>query len=109
MDHVCDFTSKMIQEIDDVVADPSELECDEYWGDAMPCHVEMLLSLHRDAGGLLPDTAKAKTWRDTYLNVWDGYIDQLEPGADYKTNRRSVLTDLFDRLIDTTSDSKDGG
>ena len=99
LDHVCEFTRKMIEEIDDAVADPSELECDEYWGDAMPCHVEMLLSLHRDAHGLLPDKAKAEFWRDTYLRVWDGYIDNLDPKPDYKIKRREVLVGLFDRLI----------
>lgn len=43
MDHVGKFTGKMIQEIDEAVADPSELECDQYWSDAMPAHIEMLL------------------------------------------------------------------
>ncbi len=109
LDHVCEFTGKMIQDIDEAVADPSELECDEYWGDAMPAHVEMLLLLHRDAHGLLPPQEKAEHWRDTYMNVWDSYIDELDPDPDYKIKRRQVLTSLFDRLISATTDLDGGG
>ncbi|OYP37138.1 DUF4259 domain-containing protein [Rhodopirellula sp. MGV] len=109
LDHVCEFTSKMIQEIDDAVSDPSELECDEYWGDAMPAHIEMLLCLHRDTHGLLPKPDKAVHWRDTYLRVWDGYIDNLDPKPEYKTKRREVLVSLFDRLNAAANAAHNGG
>lgn len=102
MDHVCAFTGKMIEEIDEAVANPSELECDEYWGDAMRAHIEMLLLLQRDAHGLLPEPEKAILWRDTYMNIWDGYIDKLQPKPDYKIKRRAILVSLFDRLISAT-------
>ena len=109
MDHVCEFTGKMIQEIDEAVADPSELECDEHWGHVMPAHIEMLLSLHRDAHGLLPDPDKAVVWRDTYMSVWDEYIDKLKPKPDYKIKRRAVLVSLFERLLAASTSPTDGG
>ncbi|WP_430332977.1 hypothetical protein [Rhodococcus sp. ACT016] len=38
-------------------------------------------------------------WRDRYLRVWDGYIDELEPNDDYKIDRRAVLVGTFERAI----------
>lgn len=49
---------------------------------------------------VLPTAEKVVEWKQTYLDGWDGYIDDLDPDPDpdYKTTRQQVLVDTFDRV-----------
>lgn len=98
-DHIYTFTNKMIETIEEVVASPITLEADEYWGNAMPGHVEMLLSLHRDFYGQLPTLTQAQHWFDTLMSSWEASIDGLGPSDSFKDARRAALAELFGRLI----------
>jgi len=46
-----------------------------------------------------PSTQVLIDWRDRYLHVWDGYIDELEPDDDHKVARRAVLVHTFERAV----------
>lgn len=99
LDHIAEFTAGMMKELEAAIQNPAELEPDQYWGVAVPCHIEILLLLARRFGGSLPDPDTANRWRDVYMEVWETHIDNLSPRADYKTNRRKVLKRTFSRLV----------
>jgi hypothetical protein len=80
--------------------DPVELEPDEYWGNAVPCNVEILalFAEQRWVGNVLPDSRTVAAWKKKYLAVWDKTIDTLGPDASWKKKRRAIIVKTFDRL-----------
>ena len=101
-DHLSIVTGRLRKEIREAMADPRQLEPDEYGGVAVPCNLELLwlIGSQHYVGCMLPSSEQLEAWKSTYLQVWDGYIDQLEPGPEYKAERRRVLCETFDRLLE---------
>jgi len=101
-DHLSILTSQLVKEVEDAMADPADLEPDEYWGCAVPCNLELLTLIARQGwvGVAFPAADIAKAWKQTYLRVWDDNIDGLEPKPEYKRLRREVLVKTFDNLIE---------
>ncbi|MEV6522178.1 DUF4259 domain-containing protein [Longispora sp. NPDC051575] len=100
-DHLSELAGRLLDEVEAAMAgDPVGLEPDEYWGVAVPCNLELLRVLAEQGyvGVTLPEPEKITGWRDTFVAVWDATIDGLEPKPDYRTERRRVLVDTFDRL-----------
>lgn len=90
--------------VDDITAefeDDSSLEPDEWGGEMVPAWLEILTEIAetRRVGVTFPSTTVLADWRDRYLCVWDGYIDELEPDDDYKAGRRAVLVRTFERAV----------
>lgn len=100
-DHLSSLTARLREEIAKAMAgDPVELEPDEYWGNAVPCNVEILAMLaeQRWVGVVVPDLATVIAWKAKFLGVWEASIDSLEPSPAWKKQRRAVLVATFDRL-----------
>jgi hypothetical protein len=99
-DHLSILTARLLDEIKQAMADPEELEPDEYWGVAVPCNIELLCVLAEQdwVGVALPSSDEVDTWRTTYIEVWEGYIDELEPTPEARAKRRAILDATFDRL-----------
>lgn len=108
-DHLGIVTARLVDEITRAMADPSELEPDEYWGVAVPCNVELLCVIAEQSwtGVTLPSPETVETWRTTYLDVWESTIDDLEPAPDDRAQRRAVLDATFDRLAEVTERDED--
>lgn len=111
-EHVQELCSGLIAQIEKAVADPELLEPGEYHSQVMMANIEILACLSEGLGrfeyGSIPDmlypvfippSNTVEQWKTVYLNVWDNFIDRLEPKADYRKQRRDVLVDSFDRLI----------
>ncbi|WP_345630875.1 DUF4259 domain-containing protein [Rugosimonospora acidiphila] len=107
-DHVSGIVARLVGEVERAMAgDPEELEPDEYWGVAVPCDLELLclLAEQRIVGVQLPAADTVRSWKRAYLAVWDGSIDELDPGPEFEAGRqfeagrRAVLVATFDRLI----------
>ncbi|WP_285102688.1 DUF4259 domain-containing protein [Promicromonospora sp. MEB111] len=102
-DHLSRLTDQLATEVAEAMAgDPVGLEPDEYWGVAVPANLELLAVLARTnyVGVLLPEVATLETWKSTFLEIWDGSIDGLEPSEAFKEARRSVLVRTFDDLVE---------
>ncbi|MFF2330755.1 MULTISPECIES: DUF4259 domain-containing protein [unclassified Streptomyces] len=100
-DHLADITGRLVSEIEEAMAgDPVGLEPDDYWGVTVPCTIELLCLIAEQGyvGATVPDTAVVERWKKTFMDVWEGSIDGLEPAPGYKEERRAVLTGTFDRL-----------
>jgi hypothetical protein len=100
-DHLSILTARLIEEIDNAVSNPDEIEPDEYWGVAVPCNIELLCVFQERGyvGCVLPKSETIQQWKATYMSVWDAKIDGFNPEPDYKKKRRDILCDTFDRLI----------
>ncbi|MFI1439241.1 DUF4259 domain-containing protein [Streptomyces fructofermentans] len=101
-DHLAELVDRLVTEVEKAVSgDPVRLEPDEYWGVAVPCNLELLLTLDAQGwvGVTLPPPDAVRRWRTTYLAAWERGIDALEPTPEYRKERRAVLDDTFERLI----------
>ncbi|MFJ8043384.1 DUF4259 domain-containing protein [Kitasatospora sp. NPDC096147] len=101
LDHLSIVIDRLVGEVAEAMAgDPVELEPDEYWGVAVPCHLELLHALAEGgyAGGSLPEAEVVEGWKRTFMAVWEQSIDGLEPSPAFKEERRAVLHRTFDRL-----------
>jgi hypothetical protein len=104
-DHLEILTSRLIAEVAEAMSgDLVEIEPDEYWGVAVPCNLELLhlIAKQNYVGAGLPDPDTLAGWKATFLAVWDETIDELEPEAGYKKERRAVLVRTFDQLAELT-------
>ncbi|MGK5671818.1 DUF4259 domain-containing protein [Micromonospora sp. URMC 106] len=102
-DHLSGLTDRLIAEVAEAISgDPVGIEPDEYWGVAVPCNLELLHLIARQnyVGVSLPDQATIAGWKSRYLAVWDQTIDGLEPGPEYKQQRRATLVRTFDQLAE---------
>ena len=105
-DFLSELTDEWIEAINEAMGSPEGLEPDEYTGVTVPCLVEILVTIAQKGftGSQLPEPEVAQEWKKTYLEVWDGYIDELEPEEDYKIKRRECLSETFDSLIRLAKD-----
>lgn len=66
------------------------------------CDIDLLALIceHRSiAIPYLPELKDIERWKRVYMDIWDSTVDEIEPTPDYKTGRRKVLVQTFDRLI----------
>jgi hypothetical protein len=95
--------AELLRAVRDAMANTASLEPDEYEGVIVPCNLKIIAQMMDTFG---PDVCKLPKpnvlgkWKTTYLNVWDGYIDELEPDPDWKQSRREVLGQTFDRVLE---------
>ncbi|MFH8469077.1 DUF4259 domain-containing protein [Streptomyces sp. NPDC017991] len=110
-DHLSHLTDRLVTEVAEAMAgDPVGIEPDEYWGVAVPADLELLSLLARQGyvGASLPEADVVEGWKRTYMEVWEGSIDGLEPSSGYKDARRAVLIRTFDELAELRR-TKDAG
>ena len=67
-------------------------------GELMPS-VSIIGFLSEHCGAAPPKPEVVESWRDRYLTIYDEQIDGLDPNADYKVDRRKVITDTFSNLL----------
>jgi hypothetical protein len=65
---------------------------------------EILTSLGSVIGGavhngIAPNKSTVQNWKDKYLAIWDAEIDSLSPMPGFKEQRRKVIIETFDRLL----------
>ncbi len=98
-----DFINKQVDHyvglIEAIFGDTERFRLDE---DAesmlMPC-IELLLLVCTHCHGVLPKALSVSTWKVRYLAMYDKQIDRLEPRSDFKRQRRSIINDTFDKLL----------
>lgn len=100
-EQMTEVTRRLLDEVRRYMREPKLLEPDEPEAEIVPCNLQILglLASQGWAGAMLPKAVELKAWKKTYLDVWDGYIDRLNPKLDYRIERRAVLTSTFDNVI----------
>jgi hypothetical protein len=93
-----DVQRPLLAKIAHVMANPSLAEADERSSFEMMAAVEVLNLLYEHVGGTPPQPQEVALWKEQYLRIWDGYIDQLSTDKDYKWRRRAVILASFERM-----------
>ena len=57
-----------------------------------------------DVGPDSLESKEIKEWKKVYLEIYDGVIDQYTSKVEYKVERRRVIKDTFDKLIELVDD-----
>jgi Domain of unknown function (DUF4259) len=110
-DHLMDLCRPLLGEIEEAMEEPVSLQPDQDDADIVMANLEVIACLSEHLGRyehsklgkilypcVLPFPEKVAKWKQGYLALWDGYIDELEPAPDYKKKRREVIVETFDRL-----------
>lgn len=98
LDYVVELAQQVMEKIDycfqGTRANPDEL------GESllMPS-VDILRLLCEQCNAPRPQRSTVQAWKDTYLDNWDGQIDQTHPAPGYKEQRRAVIVQTFDKLL----------
>jgi hypothetical protein len=99
LDFINEEMDRHVRAIEAIMADPVRLRLDEdAEGELMP-RVVLLTLLCEQCHGILAEGTDVASWKARYLAMYDDTIDALEPDEAYKTQRRAVIAETFDRLI----------
>ncbi|MFK4762200.1 DUF4259 domain-containing protein [Microbacterium sp. ZW T5_45] len=102
-DGLSEITDELIAKIAEPFADDddTELQPDEWAGSMVPAWLEILTDIAAAGrvGATFPDSGTISAWGERFLQVWDEYIDELDPDPEYRVERRSVLVSTFDRAL----------
>jgi hypothetical protein len=98
LDNFHDLVSPLVEQLAEVVANPTLAEADEL-SDWYMATVEVLSVLSQHF--TIPDlTAQlVVSCRDTMLAQWESTIDELDPKPDYKAGRLVVMQQTFEKLL----------
>jgi hypothetical protein len=101
LDFLGEEIDRHITAIEAIFADSDRFRLDEdAEGELLP-RVAILMLLSAQCGGVfgLNNEPDVSAWKTRYLEMYDDQIDGMEPGGDYKQQRRAVIADTFDTLI----------
>lgn len=95
--------ARHVAAIEAIFADSQRFQLDntgDAEGELMP-RVAILALLLEHCGGVLHPAHESDigAWKAWYLEMYDDQIDGLDPDGDYKSQRRAVIADTFDRII----------
>ena len=110
-DHLIDLCRPLLTEIEGAMKDPSSLVPDGDDAVIVIANLEIIACLSEHLGRynhsklgkilypcVLPSPDVVGNWKQAYLALWDGHIDELEPKPEYKKQRREVIAETFDRV-----------
>jgi hypothetical protein len=100
LDFIDEEIDRHVREIEAIFADEQRFLLDEDAEGGLIPRVVLLTLLCQQCGGVLEDATDVAVWKERYLAMYDEQIDGLEPDEAYKTQRRAVIADTFDRLIE---------
>jgi hypothetical protein len=103
-DHAADYFAGDIlaplkKKLQLVIDHPRAAEPDNRESAQIMVAVEVLAVLCEQMTGTPPKAELVARCRDTFLRVWDEYIDKLQPSPEFKAERRGVIVATFDRLL----------
>jgi hypothetical protein len=99
MDFVARLVDQLVEQVQNGVAKPSNMEPDEYYGEVVPCIVDILAALHELTGtAAIPRPEVVAEWKKKYMEVWEATIDALGGSEKHKRARRAALRMSFDKL-----------
>ncbi|MDR1075587.1 MAG: DUF4259 domain-containing protein [Xanthomonadaceae bacterium] len=101
-DHLIGICMPLLEQIEEAMANRSQLEPDEPEADIVTANIEIICCLAEYFGyfpGMLPAEDTIEEWAREYLQIWDDNIDSLDPDPDYRIGRREVIAGTFDKLL----------
>jgi|SRR6185369_10317077 len=97
LDYLGDHIDSLVEKINECFEAGAGLD-EEGESELMPT-VELLVILAEQCPAAPPKPEEVKTWKKRYLKTYDSEIDDLDPQEGFKEERRAVIEQTFDRLI----------
>jgi hypothetical protein len=95
-DYVGDLVQRLVKEVEQALARPTSTEPDEYYGNVLPCIVEIIAALHQLSGtAALPPPEVIADWRSKFLAVRNRALGGASAAID---PRRRAIRGAFDKL-----------
>lgn len=98
MDYLSETMESFIERVEKCFSQADCMALDEDGESIIMPTAELMAILAEQCGAAPPQPAVVNTWREKYLQVFDQQIDELEPLAEFKAERRRVIEQTFDRL-----------
>jgi hypothetical protein len=92
------IVAPLIRKLEAIVENPSLAEPDERTSSEAMVAVDVISTLCERFGAIPPEPELVEACGSTYLRVWEGYIDRLDPKPDYKQARRAAIEASFGEL-----------
>jgi hypothetical protein len=95
-DYVGDLVEHLVKEVEQALARPHSIEPDEYYGNVLPCIVEIIAALHQLSGvAAIPPPNVLAGWRSQFLAV---RARALGGASEARDPRREAIRSAFDKL-----------
>ena len=104
LDYLGDIINQITENIEDIFksGDAADLEqCGE--SELMP-GVEIISILSEKCNAVPPKEDTVNRWKRDYLKIYDSQIDSLGASKKFKINRRKVIEDTFNILLELSKD-----
>jgi hypothetical protein len=95
-DYVGDLVERLVKEVEQALSKPHSITPDEYYGEVLPCIVEIIAALNQLSGtASIPPPETVASWKSRFLaaraSAFGGALNDAEP-------RTSAIRNAFDRL-----------
>jgi hypothetical protein len=100
LDYTHELVDELAEQVEETIASEHGMEPDEPSSARMMASIELMWVVGWHVGISMMEAATVEWWKDEYLAVWDRYIDGLQPKPGFKEERRKVIVETFDRLIE---------
>ena len=93
-----EIIERLKQKMTSVLGNPRLAEPDEPTSPEILAAVEVMTLLCEHCKAVPPEPNDVKKCHETYLEVWEGYIDRLSPKPGFKEKQRDVINATFSKL-----------
>jgi hypothetical protein len=95
-DYVGDLVERLVKEIEQALAKPHSIAPDEYYGEVLPCIVEIIAALHQLSGtASIPPPETVAGWKSRFLAARTSAFGVVLDDTELRT---SAIRNAFDRL-----------
>lgn len=101
-DGALDFVGDLMDQLTNIVKtcfDEGNADLDEGGESELMPSVAIIKLLAEQCGAAPPKPDVIQSWHEQYLQIYDEQIDDLDPDAEYKIERRKVIDATFIGLI----------
>jgi Domain of unknown function (DUF4259) len=102
-DGALDFVGDLMNQLTNTISscfEENNADLDEGGESELMPSVAIIKILSEQCGAAPPDPSVIEAWRDQYLKIYDDQIDDLDPDAEYKSERRQNIATTFTGLIE---------
>jgi len=82
------------------ILEEGEANLDERGEEELVPNIAIISALCRELGASAPERESITEWKEKYLQIFDEQIEDFEPEEGYAEERRRVIEETFDELLE---------
>lgn len=98
-DYRDEWVERLAATVTEILDDEDRAALDEEGEAVLVPTVEIIAILCEQCGAYPPEESVVSEWRDRYLQIYDDQIEGLEPRGKFGAERRAVIEQTFERLL----------